>query len=108
MIVESNAGAPFGLRVVPRSEKRIRINLDVKITDRSRPWGRRPILPGCSAPRQRARPRVERVSTSPDSAVEPAPAAAPAPALEPSTARHLHHLLATEQRSNRLPSVAAG
>ncbi|TQM64475.1 serine hydrolase domain-containing protein [Humibacillus xanthopallidus] len=32
-------------------------------------------------------------------------AAAP---IEPSTARHLHHLLATEQRTSRLPSVAAG
>jgi CubicO group peptidase (beta-lactamase class C family) len=51
---------------------------------------------------------VERVSTSPDSAVEPAPTADPAPALDPSTSRHLHHLLATEQRTNRLPSVAAG
>ena len=27
--------------------------------------------------------------------------------IEPSTARHLHHLLATEQRKSRLPSVAA-
>lgn len=28
--------------------------------------------------------------------------------IEPSTVRHLHHLLATEQRTSRLPSVAAG
>lgn len=28
--------------------------------------------------------------------------------IEPGTARHLHHLLATEQRKSRLPSVAAG
>ncbi len=28
--------------------------------------------------------------------------------IEPGTARHLHHLLATEQRRGRLPSVAAG
>jgi len=30
------------------------------------------------------------------------------PAIEDSTARHLSHLLATEQRTSRLPSVAAG
>ena len=29
-------------------------------------------------------------------------------AVDPATARHLHHLLATEQRRGRLPSVAAG
>ena len=28
--------------------------------------------------------------------------------VDPATARHLHHLLATEQRRGRLPSVAAG
>lgn len=28
--------------------------------------------------------------------------------IEPTTARHLHHILATEQRRGRLPSVAAG
>src|SRR3954463_3053394 len=28
--------------------------------------------------------------------------------VDPGTARHLHHLLATEQRRGRLPSVAAG
>ena len=33
--------------------------------------------------------------------------AAPA-AIDPATARHLHHVLATEQRRGRLPSVAAG
>ncbi|MGO4600193.1 serine hydrolase domain-containing protein [Terrabacter sp. 2RAF25] len=57
---------------------------------------------------------------SPDSAVDAAvnaavSAAVDAPsapgsstALDPSTTRHLHHLLATEQRGSRLPSVAAG
>src|SRR6478609_10808240 len=85
MIVESVTRAPF----------EVRRNLDIKISDGSRPWGRRPILPGCSVPRQSLGPRVGGVTSA-------------VPAIEDSTARHLSHLLATEQRTSRLPSVAAG
>src|SRR6476620_9465354 len=56
-----------------------------------------------------SRSRVERMST--DLRSDPH-GDADAPTLtrpvDPATARHLHHLLATEQRRGRLPSVAAG
>src|SRR6476469_6913323 len=62
-------------------------------------------LPHAREPRS----RVERMST--DLRSDPhADAAAPTLTrpVAPATARHLHHLLATEQRRGRLPPVAAG
>src|SRR3954470_5772191 len=56
-----------------------------------------------------SRPRLERMSTDPRSDADaPAAAATIDQTVDPATARHLHHLLATEQRRSRLPSVAAG
>ena len=107
MIVESNAGAPFGLLVVPRSGIRgSRINLDVKISDAAATVGP-PSHPAGVALRHAREPRsrVERVSTDPRSEADVPRRPS---TIDPATARHLHHLLATEQRRGRLPSVAAG
>src|SRR4051812_48668504 len=56
-----------------------------------------------------SRPRLERMSTDPRSDADALGAAATIDQpVDPTTARHLHHLLATEQRRSRLPSIAAG
>lgn len=65
-------------------------------------------VPSCRGGLRHARdprPRLERVSTDPRSDAD---VPTPTRGIDPATARHLHHVLATEQRRGRLPSVAAG
>src|SRR6478736_1456378 len=65
-------------------------------------------VPSCRGGLRHARdprPRLERVSTDPRSDAD---VPTPTRGIDPATARHLHRVLATEQRRGRLPSVAAG